>query len=60
MNPIGYASGGGGAGIVGSYDYDLDMYRNTPTGSITAARYPTSTDMENNGIKGALRKVFSK
>jgi hypothetical protein len=50
--------GGGGAGIVGSYDYDLDRYRNTPTGTTTAARYPTSTDMKNNGIMGALRKLI--
>ena len=49
MNPIGYASGGGGgAGI---------PIANGGTGA-TAARYPTSTDMENNGIMGALRKLI--
>lgn len=37
------------------YDIDTDMYRVTAT----AARYPTSTDMENNGIVAALRKLVS-
>jgi hypothetical protein len=48
MNPIGYASGGGGAGIPIANG-----------GTVTAARYPTSTDMENNGIVSALRKLVS-
>lgn len=49
MNPIGYASGGGGgAGIPIANG-----------GTVTAARHPTSTDMENNGIVGALRKLVS-
>lgn len=37
------------------YDIDTDTYRVTAT----AARYPTSTDMENNGIVSALRKLVS-
>jgi hypothetical protein len=37
------------------YDIDTDMYR----GTVTAARYPASTDMENNGIVSALRKLIS-
>jgi hypothetical protein len=37
------------------YDIDTDMYRVTAT----AARHPTSTDMENNGIVSALRKLVS-
>jgi hypothetical protein len=55
--------GGGGAGlaqgIVGSYDYDLDKYRNTPTGSITSAlpvaNGGTSSTIINQ-IKNALKK----
>jgi hypothetical protein len=34
--------GGGGAGIVGSYDYDLDRYRNTPTGHLPVANGGTA------------------
>lgn len=59
MNPTGYASGGGGggAGIVGSYDYDLDRYRNTPTGSITSAAQPNNTLTNTiNQIKDMLKK----
>jgi hypothetical protein len=40
-------SGGGGAGIPIANG-----------GTTTAARYPTSTDMKNNGIMGALRKLI--
>jgi hypothetical protein len=56
MNPTGYASGGGGggAGIVGSYDYDLDRYRNTPTGSITNAVKPKPSPYDK--IMNALKK----
>jgi hypothetical protein len=46
--------GGGGAGIVGqgAYDYDLDKYRNTPTGSITSAFKPKPSPYDK--IKKAL------
>jgi len=46
--------GGGGAGIVGSYDYDLDKYRNTPTGSITSAATPKPSPYDK--IMNALKK----
>jgi hypothetical protein len=49
--------GGGGAGVVGSYDYDLDRYRNTPTGSITGAASPNNTLTNTiNQIKDMLKK----
>jgi hypothetical protein len=54
--------GGGGAGIVGkhaagTYDYDLDKYRNTPTGSITNAAPPNNTLTNTiNQIKDMLKK----
>ena len=46
--------GGGGAGVVGSYDYDLDRYRNTPTGSITSAAPPKLSPYDK--IMNALKK----
>jgi hypothetical protein len=59
----GGGGGGGGAGIVGksytstimdSYDYDLDRYRNTPTGSITSAATPKPSPYDK--IMNALKK----
>jgi hypothetical protein len=54
-----YGGGGGGAGIVGKhaageYDYDLDRYRNTPTGSITSAVKPKPSPYDK--IMNALKK----
>jgi hypothetical protein len=54
-----YGGGGGGAGIVGKhaageYDYDLDRYRNTPTGSITSAAPPKLSPYDK--IMNALKK----
>ncbi len=48
--------GSGGAGIVGqgAYDYDLDKYRNTPTGSITSATTPKPSPYDK--IMNALKK----
>ena len=48
--------GSGGAGIVGqgAYDYDLDKYRNTPTGSITSAATPKPSPYDK--IMNALKK----
>jgi len=48
--------GGGGAGIVGqgAYDYDLDKYRNTPTGSITSAVKPKPSPYDK--IMNALKR----
>ena len=56
--------GGGGAGIVGksytnaimdSYDYDLDKYRNTPTGHLPVANGGTDNTIINQ-IKNMLKK----
>jgi len=48
--------GSGGAGIVGqgANDYDLDKYRNTPTGSITSAATPKPSPYDK--IMNALKK----
>ena len=51
----GGGGGGGGAGLVqGTYDYDLDKYRNTPTGSITSAVKPKPSPYDK--IMNALKK----
>lgn len=50
-----YGGGGGAGGMAqGSYDYDLDKYRNTPTGSITGAAPPKPSPYEK--IMNALKK----
>jgi hypothetical protein len=62
-----YGGGGGGGGaaqgiagksytnaIMDSYDYDLDKYRNTPTGSITSAAPPKLSPYDK--IMNALKK----
>ena len=50
-----YGGGGGGAGLVqGTYDYDLDRYRNTPTGSITSAVKPKPSPYDK--IMNALKR----
>jgi hypothetical protein len=51
----GGGGGGAGAGLVqGTYDYDLDKYRNTPTGSITSAIKPKPSPYDK--IMNALKK----
>jgi hypothetical protein len=48
--------GGGGAGLVqGTYDYDLDKYRNTPTGHLPVANGGTDNTIINQ-IKNMLKK----
>jgi hypothetical protein len=47
-----YGGGGGGGGGGGA---GIPIANG---GTTTAARYPTSTDMKNNGIMGALRKLI--
>jgi len=49
--------GGGGAGIVGqgAYDFDLDKYRNTPTGHLPVANGGTDNTIINQ-IKNMLKK----
>jgi hypothetical protein len=50
-----YGGGGGGAGLVqGTYDSDLDKYRNTPTGSITSAFKPKPSPYDK--IMNALKR----
>jgi hypothetical protein len=50
-----YGGGGGAGGMAqGSYDYDLDKYRNTPTGSITSAVKPKPSPYDK--IMNALKK----
>jgi len=53
--------GGGGAGIVGqgAYDYDLDKYRNTPTGSITSA-LPVANGGTDNTIINQIKNMLKK
>jgi hypothetical protein len=56
-----YGGGGGGGAqglavkhTAGEYDYDLDRYRNTPTGSITSAVKPKPSPYDK--IMNALKK----
>jgi hypothetical protein len=72
MQQGGGGGGGGGGGaslpvntspyhstIVGTSASSIWLDEHVNTGTTTAARYPTSTDMKNNGIVGALRKLVS-
>jgi hypothetical protein len=60
--------GGGGAGIVGKsythaimdeYDYDLDRYRNTPTGSITSV-LPVANGGTDSTIINQIKNMLKK